>query len=132
MSIQQAPEKTGAFFKAEFPPQRKVDNMSNQLSHELECKILRFIENWKITNNVYFWKIETFERRRYYENKYNGSINFNFDGKHYFCFYRVTCNFNRVFVKRSIFVDGIKKTIRELNKLIDNNSSLKKRKVLKW
>ena len=70
--------------------------------------------------NSYFWSPpSSSSARRSYEKRYSrDDVVFDHDGKHYEISQTVSCSCRDIYYRFSVHVDGIKKTIRALKKLV--------------
>ena len=82
-------------------------------------EIVDFIELWEKMSNAYFWSPPTSAAsRRNYEKSNSLELNIIINNKTYQGTINVACSCRNIYVSRRLFVDGEKKRITALKKVI--------------
>ncbi len=98
---------------------RKLKTLNNKTGNGIKKRIAEILNTHENMKNCYFWSPpgNASGRRRYEEQREN-SLSFNLAGKAYDIIQECSCSCKNIYFSTNIRIDGEKKDIRSLKRLI--------------
>jgi len=87
-----------------------------------KVELKEFLEHWEAFSGSFFWTPPSNAGcRRSYEARNSRELEFNFRGTEYKMFLDVECSCKNVYTTKGVLVDGKKRTIKAIKKLMIEN-----------